>query len=79
MDKAFCMPKYATVKLRLSEIKTLFKTFPRRGEKITHSGKIIKFMSYNLPEMWTQEVEFLRKIPTFLNLIFSGTILKYED
>ena len=38
------MPKYATVKLRLSEIKTLFKTFPRRGEKITHSGKIIKFM-----------------------------------
>ena len=32
MDKAFCVPKYVTVKLNPSEIKkkTLFKMFPRR-------------------------------------------------
>lgn len=63
MDKVFCVPKYVTVKsktIRDIKKKTLFKMFPRRG-KNNPRWKILKFMSYNLPEMWTQEVEFLRK------------------
>lgn len=64
MDKVFCVPKYVTVKLSLSEIKkknTHYSKCFQEEEKITHSGKILKFMSYNLPEMWTQEVEFFKE------------------